>query len=193
MSNAALRQLNAPLQTPQEESSPRRRFVDLPRIAPRRGPKLAHGVVALIGLGAIVAAQLGMSVALSDGAYQLQGLQVEHAQSQRTQQSLQERMSALASPQGLATGAEALGMENGGERRYIELATGAVTVGPDALHVENAARVGTSRLAVPNALVQSERDLSAIRQGQVMAEQRHREAQGYPGMLLPSQGVADRG
>ena len=193
MSEAALRK-PAQRPQPQPDAPTRRSLVDLPRLAPRRGPKIAHGVVAMTGLGAIVAAQLFMSMGLSGGAYELQSLRIEHAQAERGQQALNEHLGSLQSPQNLATSAEALGMASGEHRHYIELETGTVTAGPDALHIDSSARTGRSaRLAVPNELVQSERDLSAIRESRALDAQRQREAAGYPGMLLPPQGVADQG
>lgn len=188
MSSPALQ--TRPLEQPRHE--PIRRLVGIPRALPRRGPKLAHGAVAMIGLGAIVAAQLFMSTGLSAGAFELQSLRVEQAQADRSHQSLQEHISTLQSPQNLATSAEALGMVNSDRREYIELSTGTIAQGPDALHIDSSARMPRgSRLAVPNELVQSERDLSAISTSRALDAQRQREAQGYPGMLLPSQGVAD--
>ncbi|HIY67243.1 MAG TPA: hypothetical protein H9830_13320 [Candidatus Agrococcus pullicola] len=189
--STAVKKTATPLEHPQPRPSERRRFTALPRLAPRRKPKLVHGVVALTGLVTIVVAQLIMSVALSDGAYELSALQLEQAQAERTQQGLQEQIIALESPQHLAMSAEALGMENGDQRQFIELSTGSVTTGPDALHVENGSVISNgSRLAVPNELVMSENELSEIRQDQSMDDQRQREAEGYPGMLLPPEGVA---
>ncbi|WP_293694787.1 hypothetical protein [uncultured Agrococcus sp.] len=191
--STAVKKTVTPLEQPESRPNERRRFTALPRLAPRRGPKLVHGVVALSGLIAIVVAQLIMSVALSDGAYELRALQLEQAQAERTQQGLQEQVIALESPQHLAMSAEALGMENGDQRQFIELSTGSVTTGPDALHVENGSVVADgSRLAVPNELVMSENELREARQGRAMDDQRQRESDGYPGMLLPAEGVASQ-
>lgn len=190
MSTAAMKAAE-PLEHGDERRDERRRFVALPRLAPRRGPKIAHGVVALAGLIAIVIAQLVLSVALSEGAYELRSLQLEQSQVERTEQNLREQVSTLESPQHLAVSAEALGMENGEQRQFIELATGEVSTGPDALLIDNSSVMNNgSRLAVPNELVMSENELREARQESALESQRTREAEGYPGMLLPAEGVA---
>lgn len=177
----------------QDEQDTRRRFTALPRLAPHRGPKLAHGVVALMGLVAIIVAQLVMSVVLSEGAYELRALQLEQAQVARTEQQLQERVSTLESPQSIAMSAEALGMENGEQRQFIDLASGEVLSGPDGLLVDNSSLVDRgSGLAVPNELVMSEAELNDVAGESAIDQQRQREESGYPGMLLPAEGVANQ-
>lgn len=177
--------------TPSQQPERQRRFTSLPRLAPRRGPKLVHGVVGMAGLIAIVLAQLVMSMAISEGAYEVRALQLEQAQVQRTEQGLQEHLSALQSPQNLAMTAEALGMENGAQRQFIDLASGEVLVGADGVMTDMSALVERgSSLAVPNTLVMSDAELNTVSQESAIDAQRQREAEGYPGMLLPSEGVA---
>lgn len=167
------------------EPERRRRLVALPRPTVRRAPSIVHGVVALAGLGAIILGQLGLSMVLGEGAYEIAGLQASSAQLSREQQTLQEQLDTLQSPQQVATAAEALGMVQGQASQFLQLSSGAVLGGPDALHMQQPSVSTNGDLLVGNQLLQAE---APVQQAPVAVEPA--EPEPYPGMLLPAEGVA---
>ncbi len=180
MSTAAVIDLRA-LPTPAEQQPERGRHLRaLPAIAPRRAPRLVHGIVGLVGLAGIIVAQLGLSVAISESAYRLSALQGESTALARTEQTLAEEIAVLSSPQHVAVAAAELGMLAGQPSQFLTLADTATAGGPDALHMQVPA-VDAFGMHVPNAL------LSEIPQAAVRP---------HPGMLLPAgqtaTGTADR-
>ncbi|GAA2174968.1 hypothetical protein GCM10009846_22960 [Agrococcus versicolor] len=178
--------VHTPQQAPDRAPEPRRRLVALPRPRLRRAPSVVHGVVALAGLGAIILGQLAMSMAIGEGAYEISALQSTSAQLSREQQTLQERLDTLQSPQQVSLAAESLGMVQGQASQFLQLSTGAVLGGPDALHMQQPATSTDGGLLVANELVQS---TDAAPQTPVAAEEPV-EPEPYPGMLLPVEGVA---
>jgi len=91
---------------------------------------LAYSVVTIVSLFVIFAAQLLLSIVVSDGAYQLSGLQVQQKELFRTEQALLEQLQVLGSTQHLAANAAHLGMVPGSNPLYLDLATGAVSSAP---------------------------------------------------------------
>lgn len=168
---------------PDRTERPARRLTGLPRPVIRRGPRVAHGVVAIAGLGAIIAAQLGMSVAVSEGAYEMQSLQSQSAALSREEQALQEQIAVLESPQHVALAAEDLGMVTGPATSFLQLSDGSVIGGPDALHMEQEAVTAGGSLLVGSELLQPA--------DEPVAATEEAEPEEYPGMLLPAEGVAD--
>lgn len=152
----------------------------LPVAAPRRAPRLVHGVVALVGLTGIVIAQLGLSVVISEGAYRLSALQGESTALARTEQTLAEDIAVLASPQHVAVAADELGMLAGQPSQFLTLSGEATAGGPDALHMQ-APALDQFGIYVPNALLAEAPQVAATVQ-HVQAE----AARPYPGMLLPA-------
>ena len=191
MSTAALRQRDAERDIESgSERAPQPRLRAVPRWRPRSGPKLIHGAVALAGLAAIVIAQLGVSVALADGAMEIKAIQAETSEAQLHQQAMSEQLAALESPQQLATAAHGMGMVSSEQQHYISMATGEVTVGADAPAQAAQALNSGGMLYVPNELVQSQVQISGATDKSALAAQQEREEQGYPGMLEPVEGVA---
>ena len=92
----------------------------------RARPKVAYALVATAALFVLLLTQLGISIALSDGAYQISALQSEQAELARDQQKFSEQLDVLSSPQNLANNADALGMVRNSNPVYLDLATGAV-------------------------------------------------------------------
>jgi hypothetical protein len=178
MSTAAVIGLHA-LPTPAEQQPERERHLRaLPAIAPRRAPRLVHGVVGLIGLVGIIVAQLGLSVAISEGAYRLSALQGESTALARTEQTLAEEIAVLSSPQHVAVAAGELGMLAGQPSQFLTLADTATAGGPDALHMQVAA-VDAFGMHVPNALLAEAPHVpAAVQQGAAVRP--------HPGMLLPA-------
>lgn len=165
---------------PERQPERERHLRALPAIAPRRAPRLVHGVVALIGLTGIVIAQLGLSVVISEGAYRLNALQGESTALARTEQTLAEDIAVLSSPQHVAVAADELGMLAGQPSQFLSLSGVATAGGPDALNMQ-APAIDGSGIAVPNALLAQEpRAAATVRAVQAEA------ARAQPGMLLPA-------
>lgn len=115
----------------------------------RARPKVAYAVVTVGSLFAIFAAQLLLSIVVSDGAYQIQSLQSQQKELLRTEQSLQEQLAVLASTQNLAMQAAHLGMvPNPGHPYSLDLSTGAIFEVPGS-----AVPCGGTCNLVPNALL----------------------------------------
>lgn len=183
MTTAAILDLHArPERLPEPGTERRRHLRALPRpaLAPRRAPRLVHAVIALAGLAGVVSAQLGLSVAISEGAYRLSDLQVQSTTLARAEQTLAEDVAVLSSPQHVAVAADELGMLAGQPSQFLTLAGTATAGGPDATHMQVPAldRFG---MYVPNALLDEQPQAAAVvQQAQVEA------ARPYPGMLLPA-------
>lgn len=116
----AVAQPKAPARTPQ----PRLRPVTAP--APRRRPKLAYALVALGGALAIGAAQIGLSLAITQDSFALAQLTSQQRELDLRAGALQEELTGLSSPQLLATNAAGLGMVVAGSPSYLRLSDGAV-------------------------------------------------------------------
>lgn len=121
------------------------------RIAPEARPKakrLSPLVGALTAVGVILAtlfAQLGLSIAVSEGAYEARALQSELRDLSRVERVLTQNTDKLASPQNLADNAVKLGMVQNTTPATLRLSDGAVL---GALGGPTAAISGSS---VPNA------------------------------------------
>ncbi|MDR5700775.1 hypothetical protein [Agromyces aerolatus] len=118
------------------EFRPARPERERPQLRPvpdgRRRPRLVYAITALAGIGAIVIAQLLFSVAMTEGAYEIEGYKVAQIKLDRETQVLREQIDALESPQFLAANAEALGMVPNAAPVYLRLSDGAVLGQPTA-------------------------------------------------------------
>jgi len=136
---------------PRRDPAPRpeRRLRPAPEPARRAKPRLAYAVIALGGVALIAAAQLLLSIAVAQGAYEIDAFQVQQAELAREQQKLTEDLDRVESPQYLARNAEALGMVPNADPVYLRLSDGAV------LGVPTPATGGAVASAplVPNALI----------------------------------------
>jgi len=137
-----------PRRTP--KPAPQRRLRPAP--APGTGrakPRLAYAVIALGTVAVIVVAQLLLSIAVTQGAYEIDSYQLRQAELARQEQKLSEDLDRVESPQYLAMNAEALGMVPNANPVYLRLSDGAV------LGVPTAAAGGAAASAplVPNALL----------------------------------------
>lgn len=121
-----------PLGLEQPEVRPGSRPQLRPAPEQRRRPRLAYAVTALAGIAAIVIAQLLFSVAMTEGAYEIDGYKVTQTKLDRETQVLREQIDALESPQFLAANAEALGMVPNAAPVYLRLSDGAVLGQPTA-------------------------------------------------------------
>ncbi|MFC3276290.1 hypothetical protein ACFOE1_18510 [Agromyces mediolanus] len=95
-----------------------------PRRRPRRKPRIAYAIIALGAIILVAAAQLVLSVAMTQGAYELDSLRVQQTKLERDRQIVGEELDALQSPQNLARNAEELGMVPNTTPVYLRLSDG---------------------------------------------------------------------
>jgi hypothetical protein len=126
-----------------------RRLRPAPEAIRRARPRLAYAVVALVSIGVIAMIQLLLSIAMTQGAYELDAQLLRQAELRREQQKLADDLDRLESPQFLAANAEALGMVPNVDPVYLRLSDGAVLGEPTAA----AGIGGSSASLVPNALI----------------------------------------
>ena len=119
-----------PTLAPVREAHPRHIEIIATKAQRRARPKVVHAVVTLGALFAIFAAQLLLSIAVSDGAYQIAALQQSQKELARTEEALAEHLAVLNSPQHLVSDAASLGMVIATDAAYLRLADGAVLPTP---------------------------------------------------------------
>jgi len=137
-----------------DRQSPGRRLqvVDAPPRR-RRRPKLVYGIVAVVGALAIGAAQMVLSILMTQGSYELSKLNEEQRALTYQKQILQDDIAGLSSPQFLAANATALGMVIDEAPSYMRLSDGAL-LGPGQVSFGRSSIDALGRAAVPNALVE---------------------------------------
>jgi hypothetical protein len=128
---------------------PERRLRPVTEAGRRTKPRLAYAIIAVGGIAVIVAAQLLLSIAVAQGAYEIDSYQVQQASLAREEQKLSEDLDRVQSPQFLAANAEALGMVPNANPVYLRLSDGAVLGEPTAA----AGGAAASAPLVPNALI----------------------------------------
>ncbi|MEO9015058.1 MAG: hypothetical protein ABI275_07035 [Terrimesophilobacter sp.] len=120
----------------------------------RARPRMVYAAVTIAGLFAILIAQLLLSIAVSDGAYQIAALQGVQRELSRDQQTLTEQLHVLQSPQHLAANAQALGMVANTGTAFLRLADGAVIGTPVAATASGGSVIGADgALLVPDSLL----------------------------------------
>lgn len=113
---------------PETTRAPQRHLEIAPTRAQRRArPRIAHVVVTVSGIGAILLIQLLLSFVLADGAYYISSLQGEQRDLLREQQALDERLEVLGSTQNLTANAEALGMVASGNPVFLDVTSGGIS------------------------------------------------------------------
>lgn len=117
----------------------------------RARPRAFYAVVVVSTIIVIMIAQLLMSIAVSQGAYQLNSLQTAQVQLQRSVQSASQSLESLRSPQHLAANASALGMSYDNNPLYLRLSDGALFGNPAASTATSQGFLGSSTDLVPNA------------------------------------------
>ncbi|MFJ3380412.1 hypothetical protein ACIPJ2_08375 [Curtobacterium sp. NPDC090217] len=145
-----------PVVAPSRAPRPSRNRPELVEVTPtkaqrRARPRIAYAIVAVAALGTLLLAQLGISMVLSQGAYELNSLTAEQTQLSRTQQSLSEDLRVLDSPQNLARNAQALGMIENSTPVYLDPKTGRVYGTPTPATPDEA--TGNTANQVPNSLL----------------------------------------
>jgi hypothetical protein len=116
---------SSPRRSDQQEN-PRRIEIVTSRAQRRARPKLAYALVAIGGLTVIFLAQLLLSIALSNGAYQISSLLVEKRDLGRVEGSLSEQLELMGSTQNLVANAQMLGMVGTSSQVSLRLSDGAV-------------------------------------------------------------------
>jgi hypothetical protein len=136
-----------PLRSP----APRRHLEVAPTRQQRRArPRVLPAIITVAGIGVILLAQLLLSIALADGAYQISDLQGTQRDLQRQEQALTENLEVLSSTQNLTANAEHLGMIASGNPVFLDLSTGAVSGNPTAA---GGSLTGTSGNQIGNSLL----------------------------------------
>jgi hypothetical protein len=120
--------------------------------ARRRRPRLAYAIIALSGALAIAAAQMGISIAMTQGVYEERALSQQVRALDYQRQSLDQQLVGLSSPQYLAANASALGMVINEAPSYLRLSDGAI-LGSGAAAPWQSTVDAIGRGSVPNSLV----------------------------------------
>ena len=139
-----LRGAVAPLPQPTERPL---RLADTAQRA-KRSPLLGALVSVGIVLG-ILATQLGLSIAISQGAYEVRALEIEQSDLVRVQRLLSQNVDKLASPQNLAANAAAQGMVQNVQPAALRLSDGAILGSLDSKTTE------VSSNLVPNSTLEA--------------------------------------
>jgi cell division protein FtsL len=158
MSAVELRRSRSDLATPAPSElaseGTRRHLSVLDRSTGKRAkPRLVYAGITVAAVLAIVVAQLLLSIAVSQGAYQIGSLQDTKTSLAREHQAVSEDVNRLSSPQNLAANANALGMVSNGTPVYLRLSDGAVLGSPVAASGDAGTVTGASGKLVPNALL----------------------------------------
>lgn len=113
--------------------APRRVEITATREQRRARPKAAYAIITVASLFLIFAAQLLLSIVVSEGAYQIENLQDQRKELLRTQESLTENLELFGSTQNLAANAAHLGMVPSEYPLFLDLTTGAVSAAPGSV------------------------------------------------------------
>lgn len=120
----------------------------------RARPRLVVALVTVGGLFVILAAQLLLSIATSDGAYRINALQTQQVELGRDQDVLREQLDVLEAPQHLAASAQSMGMVASTSAAYLDLADNTVKGVPTAASASSALRTAADGSPlIPNALL----------------------------------------
>ncbi|MBO1902013.1 hypothetical protein J4H92_08635 [Leucobacter weissii] len=114
------------LPAPTPAPRPQLRPVPAARPARRSVSPLLAGLVAVAIILATFAAQLGLSIAVSEGAYETRALEQEQRDLMRVERVLSQNVDKLASPQNLAENAGELGMVQNATPATLRLSDGKV-------------------------------------------------------------------
>ncbi len=150
---------------PSAPSTPTRHLRPVAPTAPRRGlsirraagtrrrPKAFFAYLTAGVMFGVMIAQMLLSIALESGAYEIAHLQTANKEATRTFEKVTQEIDRLASPQHLATNAEALGMLSNNTPAYLRLSDGAVLGAPSSGDGFTNLVAGDSSGLVPNSLL----------------------------------------
>ncbi len=119
----------APASSPDRSRSERhlRLAPSAPGAARRAGRSPLIGALLSVAIVlTILAAQLGLSIAISQGAYEARALEIEQRDLSRVERVLAQNVDKLASPQNLAVNAAGLGMVQNAHPAALRLSDGAI-------------------------------------------------------------------
>ncbi len=122
-----------PQRRPVEEQHPRHVEVVPTREQKRARPRVMYAVTTIASLFVIFAAQLLLSIVVSDGAYQIDALQAQQKDLVRQQEALNERLDLLGSNQHLAANAASIGMVPGASPLFLDISSGGVAAAPGTI------------------------------------------------------------
>ncbi len=134
----------------------RRRHIEIvsSRSQRRARPRLLAAIVTVGGLFAILAAQLLLTIATSEGAYEIASLQSAQAELARDEEVLAEGIRVLEAPQHLAGEAQAMGMVPSNGAAQLRLSDAAVLGSPQAAAASSALMTAPDGTAlIPNSLL----------------------------------------
>lgn len=134
---------------PRRPGADERRHIEIVRPSAHKRPRVVYALSAVGSVGAIIVAQLLLSVGISQGAYEISALRASQVELGRTADSVSEDLIRVSSPQSLAANAEALGMVTNSTSAYLRLSDGAVLGAPSSA---TGSQAGAASL-VPNALL----------------------------------------
>ncbi len=141
-----------------ERSAPadkRRRLAPVAAPQRRRRPRLVYALTALGGAALIAVAQIGLSLAITHDSFALTDLKSQQNTLSLQQESLQDTLAGVDSPQNLAASAASLGMVVAGSPSHLRLSDGAVLGSGEAAGSSSTVDPAGSG-AVANALLQKE-------------------------------------
>ncbi|HEV7957048.1 MAG: hypothetical protein JWL94_1726 [Microbacteriaceae bacterium] len=120
----------------------------------RARPRLLAAIVTVGGLFAILAAQLLLTIATSDAAYEISSLQAKQSELARDEQVVVEKLRILEAPQHLAAEAQAMGMVASSSTALLNLADSTVLGAPVAASASSALMTAPDGSSlIPNALL----------------------------------------
>lgn len=135
-STAPRRQKAAP---EKQTQSPRLRLVEAPRI---RSLWSFRSVMISLGiLAGVFVTQLALSIAISQGAYEVSGLEQSQTELQRAESAALEELSAMSSAQNLAVEATKLGMVPTDSQAFLQV--GSASLATDAGSTGTSAPINT--------------------------------------------------
>jgi len=143
------------LPRPAPHVEPPRRLTPVTAPASRRRPRLAYAALAVGGALAIGAAQMGISLATTQDAFVLAGLNTQQHELGLQKQALHEQLVGISSPQSLAQKADAMGLVVAGSASYLRLSDGQVLGAGDSaswastVNPNGGTSVGNALLAPP--------------------------------------------
>jgi hypothetical protein len=138
---------------PHDDQRPSHLEVVTTRSQRRARPRTAYALVTVGTLLAIVVAQLLLSIAISQGAYQIGSLQSTQKTLQRSYQAATEDLNRVSSPQHLADEANALGMVSNNNPVYLRLSDGAILGTPTPAAATAGTVTGGQGNLVPDSLL----------------------------------------
>lgn len=127
--------------SPLPKQTPDERHLRIAPAAPRAAKRanrspLFGGLIAVGIVLVILATQLGLSIAISQGAYEARALEVEQRDLSRVERLLGQNVDKLSSPQNLAVNAAALGMVQNAQPATLRLSDGAIMGSLDSVTSE---------------------------------------------------------